>query len=108
MKPEAKVLGQIVSRLSVMRKTGEQVWFAKLHGGPIQRAGLPDLVVCWRGVTYWLEVKSDAGQPSRLQVEILGRIAAAGCPAHVVRSVADLERILALPTHRGEKEEVKC
>lgn len=66
----------------------------KLHGGPHQRAGLPDLVVIYRGRTYWFEVKQPGGRPTPLQAATIDAIRAAGGAAYVVTSVAEALRIV--------------
>lgn len=66
----------------------------KLHGGAMQRAGLPDLVVIYRGRTYWFEVKQPGGRPTPLQAATIDAIRAAGGAAYVVTSVAEALRIV--------------
>ena len=91
MRPEAKVQAAIVRYL----KTIPDLWFTKLHGGPMQKAGLPDLCLVLRGFSIWLEVKSEDGKVTPLQEATMSRIRAAGGTAEVVRSVDDVRRILA-------------
>ena len=56
---------------------------------------MPDLFVCYKGHFVGLEVKTDAGEPSPRQLAILKRIERAGGVGKVVRSLGDVERILA-------------
>lgn len=66
----------------------------KLHGGAMQRAGLPDLLVVYAGRTLWLEVKQPGGRPTPLQAATIDAIRAAGGAAYVVTSVAEALRIV--------------
>lgn len=53
-------------------------WF-KVHGGPFQRAGIPDLLGCVNGVYFALEIKvKDKGELSAIQVDTIERINNAG------------------------------
>lgn len=48
-------------------------WF-KVHGGPFQMAGIPDLLGCVEGRFIAIEIKTDKGVLSALQVETIRRI----------------------------------
>lgn len=94
MKSEKTITASIVHYLLKLCAAGEPVWFFKVHGGPMQRAGVPDLYVLYRGVGYWLEIKTEIGVVSPLQERTMGLIRKAGGQAHVVRSVEDVEAVL--------------
>jgi Holliday junction resolvase len=64
------------------------------------RAGTPDLLACYRGRFYALEVKSAAGRVTALQRHELDRAALAGGTATVVRSVADALAALGFEAER--------
>lgn len=81
-------------------------WVTKLHGGPMQKAGLPDLLCLKDGSACFLEVKqpgkgkaSDATplQQQRMR-EILEK---GGAPSFVVRGEADARSALSLATPVG-------
>lgn len=93
-------------------------WVFKVHGGPMQMAGVPDLLLCIDGVMIGVEVKfvrpgeshqhavERATPGQRLQI---GRIIAAGGMAGVVTSVEEtlslIERGLRrAPARPGELE----
>jgi Holliday junction resolvase len=46
----------------------------KVHGGPFQSAGIPDLIGCTGGLFFAFEVKTPSGETSALQEEIMRRI----------------------------------
>ena len=99
MTPEGKVLDRIVAKLRALQRAGAKLWYIKLHGGPMQRAGLPDLHVCYEGRPLYLEVKSPVGKTTPLQDHTLSAIGHAGGTVAVVRSVEDVMEVLHDPTH---------
>jgi hypothetical protein len=62
-------------------------------GGSFGMAGMPDIVLCWRAIFIAIEVKSDEGELTALQLNTLRRIQAAGGVAAVIRG-KDVERML--------------
>lgn len=56
-------------------------WYLKVAGGAVQRAGVPDLVICVRGHFLAVELKASHGRPSALQRLTLGHLKAAGADA---------------------------
>ena len=60
----------------------------KIHGGPNMEAGTPDLIGCYKGRCFALEVKRDAKHKATvLQVRRLSEWSTAGALAGVVWSV---------------------
>lgn len=50
--------GALVSAIcKAVEKAHKDVWIFKVHGGPYQRAGVPDLLMCWEGLFIGMEVK---------------------------------------------------
>lgn len=69
-------------------------WVTKLHGGPMQKAGLPDLLCLKDGRACFLEVKQPgkgkASDATPLQRQRMAEIRdKAGVPSFVVRSAED-------------------
>jgi len=79
--------GRLVNRIrtAILREHPEAI-VIKLHGGPYQQAGLPDLLVVIRGRAVFLEVKRPGGALTPLQEHTIARLRAAGALAEVVRS----------------------
>jgi len=50
----------------------------KVWGGGMQKAGIPDLMICANGCFIAVEVKSDTGKPSPLQLYQIAQINEAG------------------------------
>lgn len=86
MTPEAKVTQSIVKALEKLKAEGRNIWWVKLHGGPMQRVGLPDLLVVLDGRAIFLEVKSDVGVATKIQEHTIEQLQKAGAVAEVVRS----------------------
>lgn len=63
----------------------------KIHGGPLQQAGLPDLLLLANGRALFLEVKAEGGEVSKLQWLTLEAIAAKGIATAVVWNKAQAE-----------------
>lgn len=68
----------------------------KVHGGPMQAAGIPDLVGSVHGRFVGLEVKLPGGSHpvSPVQLKVLGDIRRAGGIGAVVRGVDDALNVL--------------
>ena len=75
-------------------KTVPECFYFKEHGGQYGTAGLPDIIVCYRGRFVAFEVKTPSGKPSKLQEITIQRIKAAKGEAFIVRSVEEVKKIL--------------
>lgn len=96
MKPvkEATVTRRIVTYLKRLKQSGEPIWFCKLHGGPMQQAGLPDLIVLHRGRLLAIEIKRPGGKATLLQQHTLAEMEHAGATAVVAHNVEDVIQAL--------------
>lgn len=61
----------------------------KVHGSEYMMAGLPDLIVCYRGMFVGMEVKMPEGKQSERQKYIQAQVNSAEGICRVVRSVRD-------------------
>lgn len=77
-----------------LRKEG--FFVLKIHGGPNQQAGIPDLLAIKEGRAWWFEVKTETGKTTKLQVHTIEQLRGFGCVAEIVRSVDDVKAALAL------------
>jgi hypothetical protein len=75
-------------------KTVPECFYFKEHGGQYGTAGLPDLILCYRGRFVAFEVKTPSGRPSKLQEITIAKIKAAKGEAFIVRSVGEVQAIL--------------
>lgn len=82
-KRETRLVAAI--RRALRREVGG-FWF-KVHGGPFQKAGIPDILGCVSGIFFGLEVKVPRkGRVSDIQVETIADICEQGGYAEVVTS----------------------
>ena len=70
-------------------------WYFKVHGGPFQKTGVPDIIACVKGKFVAIEVKrSDGGIVSELQKAQIQKIKENGGVVGVARSLAEFLQIL--------------
>ena len=63
----------------------------KIHGGDLyQENGIPDLLCCWDGLFFGIEVKDPQGKPSAMQLAQGARIKKAGGHFIIATSVLDV------------------
>lgn len=92
MTSEKSITRQITNHL---RSQGALV--IKIHGGPYQQPGLPDLVCILDGQTMWFEVKTAVGKLTKLQRHCHQQIRNHGGLIAVVRDVETVKALLAHP-----------
>lgn len=85
---------QLIQNIRNYLKTVPDCFFWKEHGGQYGTAGIPDIIVCYRGRFIGLEAKVGKNQPTRLQQVTIEQIRKAGGVAAVVRSVADVQAVM--------------
>ena len=67
----------------------------KIHGGDLyQETGIPDLLCCWKGLFFGIEVKDPHGTPSEIQLVQGGRIKRAGGHFILATSVEDVKNYI--------------
>jgi len=67
----------------------------KIHGGDLyQENGIPDLLCCWKGLFFGIEVKDPQGKPSVIQLAQGARIKKAGGHFLIAKSVQDVKDYL--------------
>lgn len=90
--------GLVNAMMRGIREEYPDVWLIKVHGGPYQEAGVPDLIGCVRGRMFAIEAKlrrpgesapaARARTSTRQRVQI-ERLLAAGASAGVALSVEE-------------------
>lgn len=53
-------------------------WYIKIWGGGYQKSGIPDMLICVKGVFIGCELKAPNGTPSNLQIYNMRQIDQAG------------------------------
>lgn len=77
-------------------KSLPRCWSFKTHGGPMQVAGLPDILGVCQDVAFGLEIKRPGGKATPLQLATLRRIEEAGGKAAVVTSADEVRALFEL------------
>ena len=85
---------QLIQCIRKYLATLPECFFWKEHGGQYGTAGIPDIIVCYKGRFYGLEAKVGKNQPTRLQAATIEQIRHAGGVAAVVRSVDEVKEIM--------------
>lgn len=85
----------IVRRIMKWLKSQPDCFCWKEHGGMYGTAGIPDIICCIDGVFVGFEVKNEIGKPTVLQEMTIKAIQRAGGYAAVVRSLDEVETIVA-------------
>ena len=73
---------------------GDAVFFWKEHGGMYGTAGIPDLIVCYKGRFIGLECKVGKNTATALQQQTIRQILKADGYAVVVKSVGEVKAII--------------
>lgn len=84
----------IENKIKEYLKTVEGLFYFKEHGGMYGTAGIPDLIICYKGRFIGLEVKATNGKATPLQDATIRKINSAGGIALVVKSVDDAKLII--------------
>jgi penicillin-binding protein-related factor A (putative recombinase) len=85
---------EIVKRIKDYLKTVDGCFSWKEHGGQFGTAGIPDLIICYKGRFVAFEVKTATGKLTVLQAITLRQIEKAGGIAKVVRSVDEVRTVI--------------
>jgi Holliday junction resolvase len=88
---ETAITRKLVDKL---REAG--AWVYKVHGSGMSRAGVPDLLCCYKGRFVAIEVKTDTGKVSPRQRVELAAINDAGGDAFLCQGMADVDRVVRL------------
>lgn len=78
----------VAAILRALRERG--YWAVKLHGGPYQVAGLPDVLAIKDGRAAWVEVKQPGERATPIQEATIEKLRQAGCLAFVATSANEV------------------
>lgn len=84
----------IVDKIKAYLKTIPNLFFWKEHGGQYGTAGIPDIIVCYKGKFISFECKLPERKPTLLQAITLRKIMLAGGIAVVVTSLDQAKEII--------------
>ena len=84
----------LIKAISNYLKTVPNLFFWKEHGGMYGTAGIPDLIICYKGRFIGLECKVGKNTATALQQQTIRQILKAGGYAVVVKSVGEVKAII--------------
>lgn len=86
---ESRIVKKI---LATLRSRGG--FWVKVHGSPLQIAGIPDIIGCYRGRFVAFEVKRPGGKATKLQAYTMMKIREAGGVTSLIYSADDACQII--------------
>lgn len=89
MQPEYRI---VQNTKKLIRSRGG--WVVKIHGGPYQDAGTPDLLACYKGRFISIEVKTSRGVVRPEQRAAQKSINSSGGYAIITHSIGDVADVL--------------
>lgn len=84
----------IVDKIKTYLKDVPNLFFWKEHGGQYGTAGIPDIIVCYKGRFIAFECKLPGRKPTVLQAITLKKIMLAGGIACVVTSLEQAKQVI--------------
>lgn len=84
----------LIAKISNYLKSVDGLFFWKEHGGQYGTAGIPDLIVCYKGKFIAFEAKVGKNKATPLQDATIKRIIKAGGYALVVRTLDEVKEII--------------
>ena len=84
----------LIAKISNYLKSVNDLFFWKEHGGQYGTAGIPDLIVCYKGKFIAFEAKVGKNKATPLQDATIKRIIKAGGYALVVRTLDEVKEII--------------
>lgn len=84
----------LVRKISEYLKKVQGLFYWKEHGGQYGTAGIPDIIVCYKGRFIAFECKVENNKPTVLQDMTIKQIYKAGGYAVVVRSLEEVKEAI--------------
>ncbi|MFI3167109.1 MAG: VRR-NUC domain-containing protein [Bacillota bacterium] len=85
---------ELVKKIKAYLSTVNDCFCWKEHGGQYGTAGIPDIIVCYKGRFIAFECKVGTNKPTVLQAITIKKILKAGGYALVVRTVSEVREII--------------
>ncbi len=82
-----------ITRAIMKRLRSEGAWIMKVHGSAYQTAGIPDIIGCYNGRMFAIEVKAPGKRPTLLQQETMMDLVRHGAAVGVATSVDEAMNI---------------
>ena len=91
---EKALQNSIIRWIAKKQSAGVPIHHLKIHGNGMQRSGEPDLIICYDGRFFAVELKHGSNKPTDLQKHRLKQWEKAGAVSAVVYSLDQLRKIL--------------
>jgi len=93
-----KVSESVVQRALIdkLESTFEDIYVRKIQQTTFSHGGIPDLLVCHKGLFIGIEVKTTKGRVSALQIHEMKLIEEANGLSLICRGLEDIPRVIAL------------
>lgn len=89
--PEGRLAEKVINHL----RANYPGWWEKIHGGPFQSRGVPDVIGCYRGRFVSIELKQPGENPTKIQLKNGSLIRKSGGIWTVAYSVEDVKELMA-------------
>lgn len=93
MAAEARLKNKVQAYLKRLQPR-HKLWFYKVHGSGRQKMGIPDLCIIFYGVPIYIELKAPGEEATRIQLQRMKEIEAAGGYCAVADNVERVRQIL--------------
>ena len=100
----SKLEGKLRDQVTAYLKTRRDVWFMKVVGNSIQKAGVADFLICYRGRFLAEELKrpDGKGEATTRQLLELKKVRNAGGMGVVIESLDELVKLLGEIDHEHQ------
>ena len=85
---------EIVDSIKKYLQSIPNLFYWKEHGGQFGTAGIPDIIVCYKGKFIEFECKRPGGKPTLLQTITMNKIRKAKGIAKIVTSVEQVKEVI--------------
>ena len=100
----SKLEGKLRDQVTAYLKTRRDIWFMKVVGNSIQKAGVADFLICYRGLFLAVELKrpDGKGEATTRQLLELKKVRNAGGIGVVIESLDELIQLLGELDHEHQ------
>ena len=98
-KPEARLQDKCLGYAKELKKQGKRIIAINQHGGAFSSRGVPDLLLCIRGIFMAVELKIAPNEPTKLQEHYIEQIREAGGVAVVIYTFEEFKDLVDYAVH---------
>lgn len=98
-KPESVLQSQCLKYVKELEKQGQPIIAINQHGSAYSSRGVPDILMCVRGIFIAVELKIEPNKPTKLQEHTIERIRNAKGLALVITNLDDFVGLVDYALH---------